>query len=98
MTIDDTIRLEKMLAEVHEHLDYEPSTWETQRHKQMAEWLKELKTYRDTIANAELIIKSIYGSVIVEGYADVFDRMKEICDLYKSEEEKANEDKDALCI
>lgn len=45
---------------------------------QTAEWLRELKAYRNIIDTAEEKIKDIYGAVIVEGYADIFDQLKEI--------------------
>lgn len=41
-------------------------------------WLKELKMYREIIDTAEEKIKDTYGAVIVEGYADIFDQLKEI--------------------
>ena len=44
----------------------------------MAKWLTELKMYREIIDTAEEKIKDIYGAVIVEGYADIFDQLKEI--------------------
>ena len=34
--------------------------------------------YREIIDTAEEKIKDIYGAVIVEGYADIFDQLKEI--------------------
>lgn len=45
---------------------------------QTAEWLRELKAYRNIIDTAEEKIKDTYGVVIVEGYADIFDQLKEI--------------------
>ena len=47
-------------------------------HRQLAKWLKELKTYRGILANADKIIESKYGCVIIEGYADVIDEMNEV--------------------
>ena len=47
-------------------------------HRQLAEWLRELKAYREILANADKIIESRYGCVIVEGYADVIDQMREV--------------------
>lgn len=47
-------------------------------HRQLAKWLKELKAYREILANADKIILSEYGCVIIEGYRDVIDRMIEI--------------------
>lgn len=59
-------------------------------HRQMAEWLRELKAYREILANASKIIESQYGCVIIEGYADVVDQMIEIY----MEELNADEDSD----
>ena len=39
-----------------------------------------VKAYRGLIANADKLIESEYGVVIIEGYRDVFDQMKEIYD------------------
>ena len=47
-------------------------------HRQLAEWLKELKAYREILTNADKIIASEYGCVIIEGYADVIDQMNEV--------------------
>ena len=47
-------------------------------HRQLAEWLRELKTYRKILANADRIIESEYGCVIIEGYKDVIDQMNEV--------------------
>ena len=47
-------------------------------HRQLAEWLRELKAYREILANAEKTIASTYGCVIIEGYADVIEQMKEV--------------------
>ena len=38
----------------------------------------ELKMYREIIDTAEEKIKDTYGAVIIEGYADIFDQLKEI--------------------
>ena len=54
--------------------DYHMSAY----HKQIAEWLRELKAYREILANADNIIESKYGCVIIEGYADVIDKMNEV--------------------
>lgn len=45
---------------------------------QTAKWLRELKAYRSIIDTAEEKIKDTYGAVIIEGYADIFDQLKEI--------------------
>ena len=47
-------------------------------HRQLAKWLKELKAYREILANHRKIIESLYGCVIVEGYVDVVDRMNDV--------------------
>lgn len=47
-------------------------------HRQLAEWLRELKAYRGILANADKIIESEYGCVIIEGYKDVIDQMNEV--------------------
>jgi hypothetical protein len=47
-------------------------------YRQLAEWLRELKAYREILANADNIIASEYGCVIIEGYRDVIDRMNEV--------------------
>ena len=44
----------------------------------IAKWLTELKMYRNIIDTAEDKIKDVYGAVIVEGYADIFNQLKEI--------------------
>lgn len=44
----------------------------------IAKWLTELKMYRNIIDTAEEKIKDTYGEVIIEGYADIFDHLKEI--------------------
>lgn len=51
MTLDEAINFEILLAECNEILDYEPARWETQCHRQMAEWLRELKELRKLIPN-----------------------------------------------
>ena len=37
-----------------------------------------LDKIRDIVVNAEDTIKGTYGAVIVEGYADVFDKIREV--------------------
>lgn len=49
-------------------------------HRQLAEWLRELQAYRDIIDTADERINNTYGVVIVEGYADVFNDLKEVRD------------------
>ena len=51
---------------------------ESTKHRQLAEWLRELQAYREILANADKIIESEYGCVIIEGYADVIDQMIEV--------------------
>lgn len=55
-------------------------------HRQLAEWLRELKTYRELLENADNIIKSEYGCVIIEGYADVIDKMNKVYKEIKKHE------------
>ena len=55
-------------------------------HKQYAEWLKELKAYRKILANADRIIESEYGCVIIEGYKDVIDQMNEVFEEVNADE------------
>lgn len=47
-------------------------------YKQRAQWLRELKAYREILENADNIIKSEYGCIIIEGYADVVDKMNKV--------------------
>lgn len=54
--------------------------------RQLAEWLRELKAYRGLIANADKLIESEYGVVIIEGYADVLSQMKEIYEEVKADD------------
>lgn len=84
MTLDEAIKhceevAEKYCEKVEDGLtadDFCDSC--ASEHRQLAEWLKELKAYREILANADKIIESEYGCVIVEGYADVIDQMKEV--------------------
>lgn len=46
----------------------------------VCDWLRELQAYRDIIDTADERINNTYGVVIVEGYADVFDNLKEVRD------------------
>ena len=50
-------------------------------YRQLAKWLRELKAYREILANANKIIESEYGCVIIEGYADVVDKMNEVYNM-----------------
>lgn len=58
--------------------EYESCMKCASEHRQLAEWLKELKAYREILTNADKIIASEYGCVIIEGYADVIDQMNEV--------------------
>ena len=49
-----------------------------EEHRQLAKWLKKLQAYEEILANADKIIESRYGCVIIEGYADVIDQMNEV--------------------
>lgn len=51
---------------------------EKKESQEVAELLRELKAYREILANADNIIASEYGCVIIEGYRDVIDRMNEV--------------------
>ena len=51
---------------------------EKKESQEVAELLRELKAYREILANADNIIESQYGCVIIEGYADVVDQMNEV--------------------
>lgn len=59
-------------------------------HRQLAEWLKELKAYRGILAKADKIIESEYGCVIIEGYKDVIDQMNEVFQEIKADESNSN--------
>lgn len=51
-------------------------------HEQLAEWLRELKAYREIIYSADQKVLDIYGVLIPEGYSDVFSDLKEVFDKY----------------
>ena len=85
--LDDAIKYHEQLAEnqikcadrIDElHCDSTTTRYMAEHHRQHAEWLRELKAYREILENADKIIKSEYGCVIVEGYADVIDKMNEV--------------------
>ena len=57
-----------------------------EEHRQLVEWLRELETYRRLIANADKLIESEYGVVIIEGYKDVLAQMKEIYEEVNADE------------
>ncbi|MEE3309443.1 hypothetical protein [Sharpea azabuensis] len=59
-------------------------------HRQLAEWLKELKAYRGILAKADKIIESEYGCVIIEGYKDVIDQMNEVFQEVNADESNSN--------
>ena len=71
---------ERMIEEHHKYIPCDGCLFDKclEEYKQLVKLLKELKAYREILANADNIIVSIYGCVIFEGYADVIDRMKEI--------------------
>ena len=72
MTLDEEItKLDLIASDAFEGGD-------ANEFKQLAEWLKELKAYREILENADKIIKSEYGCVIIEGYADIIDKMNEV--------------------
>ena len=87
MTLDEAIKHYEQLAEnqikcadrIDElHCDSTTTRYMAEHHRQLAEWLKELKAYREILENADKIIKSKYGCVIIEGYADIIDKMNEV--------------------
>lgn len=51
-------------------------------HEQLAEWLRELKAYREIISNADQKVLDIYGVLIPEAYFEVFSDLKEVFDKY----------------
>ena len=68
-------------------------------HRQLADWLRELKAYRKILANADRIIESEYGCVIIEGYKDVIDQMNEVFREVNADKgvlDKINEKQDSL--
>ena len=80
MTIEECIEYFEIEAEMSDSLmiPYESRKKYSDDCKQMAEWLRELKAYRKLIANADKLIESEYGVVIIEGYKDILAQMKEI--------------------
>ena len=80
MTLDETIKHYEEVAESCERGNPKKrSKMEcAKEHRQRAEWLRELKAYREILENADKIIKSEYGCVIIEGYADIIDKMNEV--------------------
>ena len=96
MTIDEAIRHAEEVAETNQAIvDYcdfiDKNIEECEEcaceHRQLAKWLRELKAYRGLIANADKLIESEYGVVIIEGYADVLSQMKEIYEEVKADKE-----------
>ena len=47
-------------------------------HYQVAEWLKELKAYKEIINDAPKIVTEKYGADIVEGYVDIYQMLVEV--------------------
>lgn len=80
MTLEEVIEYFEIEAETSNSLmmPYKSRKKYSDDCKQMAEWLKELKAYREILANADKIIESEYGCVIIEGYKDVIDQMNEV--------------------
>ena len=103
MTIDEAIKHCEEVAEDRKEAAVE---WELEgepeisikclecasEHRQLAGWLKELKKYREILDNAEKTIKDTYGCVIIEGWADVVDQMKEVYTLGSYYEMEINAD------
>ena len=84
---EEVAEAEERFAKLHQRLDrgikgsgkrYLSCLECAKEHRQLAEWLRELKAYREILANADNIIASEYGCVIIEGYRDVIDRMNEV--------------------
>ena len=98
MTIEEVIKyceevaeeLNEKACDLYENEDYENAKdciWGAKEHRQLAEWLKELKAYRGILANADRIIESEYGCVIIEGYKDVIDQMNEVYSEVNADED-----------
>lgn len=64
MTLDEAIT---HCIEVADQNEYQSCKECAKEHRQLAKWLTELKTYRKLIANADKLIESEYGVVIIEG-------------------------------
>lgn len=77
MTLDEAIGQYTAYVDA-EKMGITSFTITTREAEQLVEWLRELKAYREILTNADKIIESEYGCVIVEGYADVIDQMKEV--------------------
>lgn len=78
-TLDEHIELYNQLWEVLSTKEnYNDIKYSVVDYLGMAKWLTELKMYRNIIDTAEEKIKDIYGTVIIEGYADIFGQLKEI--------------------
>jgi len=87
MTLDEAIKHEEEIIE-EEQYEYQECVAThnmegakncrkyAEEHRQLAEWLKELREIKNIVDSAEMIIEEEYGVVIVEGYADVFDLIK----------------------
>ena len=81
MTIDEVIKMFEDNAKWYEGC----KSFDDSKHfKQLVEWLKELKAYREIITNAPQIITEKYGSDIIEGYADIYDMLREVQNESKS--------------
>ena len=87
MTLDEAIKHEEevvkeMQYEYQECVDVHDTKGAmdcgkyAEEHRQLAEWLKELREIKNIVDSAEMIIEEEYGVVIVEGYVDVFDLIK----------------------
>lgn len=81
ITLEEAIKAHKIMAGIQP---------ENNAFQQVVEWLEELKSYRDLIANADEIVKTTYGVVITEGYADVMAQMK---DIYKKKVRERHDNK-----
>ena len=93
MTIDEAItryeetadNLEKCADRIDELKCDSTTTRQSEEfHRQLADWLRELKAYREIITNAPQIVTEKYGSDIIEGYADIYDMLREVQNESKS--------------
>ena len=91
MTLDEEINLcERRIEELYKAIPCDGCAFQKckEENEQLAEWLRELKAYRKILANADKIIASEYGCVIIEGYADIIDKMNEVYKEVNADENK----------
>ena len=102
MTIDEAIAYSEDMARQNEEIyesycqhgeekeGYELHGEYAERFRQLAEWLRELKAYREILTHVDDIIASEYGCVIIEGYGDVVDHMNEVFEAFTSDYMKSS--------